>query len=166
MQTLSQFFSQIPVLYKTAALLLLSNCFMTFAWYAHLKNLGNSPLWVAIISSWLIAFFEYCIMVPANRIGFSGLSLGQLKNPSGSHLIEHFCSVCLPVHEAASETGLSVGFFVHARRRLLHVPRQALIHCRQHNRFQRDTEIPIPKHPAVDRVLLEILNNEIRHFRN
>ena len=159
MQTLSQFFSQIPVLYKTAALLLLSNCFMTFAWYAHLKNLGNSPLWVAIISSWLIAFFEYCIMVPANRIGFSGLSLG-------SHLIEHFCSVCLPVHEAASETGLSVGFFVHARRRLLHVPRQALIHCRQHNRFQRDTEIPIPKHPAVDRVLLEILNNEIRHFRN
>ena len=79
MQTLSQFFSQIPVLYKTAALLLLSNCFMTFAWYAHLKNLGNSPLWVAIISSWLIAFFEYCIMVPANRIGFSGLSLGQLK---------------------------------------------------------------------------------------
>ena len=139
MQTLSQFFSQIPVLYKTAALLLLSNCFMTFAWYAHLKNLGNSPLWVAIISSWLIAFFEYCIMVPANR---------------------------LPVHEAASETGLSVGFFVHARRRLLHVPRQALIHCRQHNRFQRDTEIPIPKHPAVDRVLLEILNNEIRHFRN
>ena len=145
MQTLSQFFSQIPVLYKTAALLLLSNCFMTFAWYAHLKNLGNSPLWVAIISSWLLR--------PA-------------QNPSGSHLIEHFCSVCLPVHEAASETGLSVGFFVHARRRLLHVPRQALIHCRQHNRFQRDTEIPIPKHPAVDRVLLEILNNEIRHFRN
>ena len=79
MQTLSQFFSQIPVLYKTAALLLLSNCFMTFAWYAHLKNLGSSPLWVAVISSWLIAFFEYCIMVPANRIGFSGLSLGQLK---------------------------------------------------------------------------------------
>ena len=56
MQTLSQFFSQIPVLYKTAALLLLSNCFMTFAWYAHLKNLGSSPLWVAVISSWLIAF--------------------------------------------------------------------------------------------------------------
>ena len=164
MHTLSQFFSQIPVLYKTAALLLLSNCFMTFAWYAHLKNLGNSPLWVAIISSWLIAFFEYCIMVPANRIGFSGLSLGQLKILQ--EVIEHFCSVCLPVHEAASETGLSVGFFVHARRRLLHVPRQALIHCRQHNRFQRDTEIPIPKHPAVDRVLLEILNNEIRHFRN
>ena len=131
MQTLSQFFSQIPVLYKTAALLLLSNCFMTFAWYAHLKNLGNSPLWVAIISSWLIAFFEYCIMVPANRIGFSGLSLGQLK---------------------ILQEVISLSIFV--------------IHCRQHNRFQRDTEIPIPKHPAVDRVLLEILNNEIRHFRN
>ena len=164
MQTLSQFFSQIPVLYKTAALLLLSNCFMTFAWYAHLKNLGNSPLWVAIISSWLIAFFEYCIMVPANRIGFSGLSLGQLK------ILQEVISLSIFVPFAflymKQPLKLSVGFFVHARRRLLHVPRQALIHCRQHNRFQRDTEIPIPKHPAVDRVLLEILNNEIRHFRN
>lgn len=166
MQTLSQFFSQIPVLYKTAALLLLSNCFMTFAWYAHLKNLGNSPLWVAIISSWLIAFFEYCIMVPANRIGFSGLSLGQLK------ILQEVISLSIFVPFAflymkqplkldylwASLCMLGAAYFMFRE--------QALIHCRQHNRFQRDTEIPIPKHPAVDRVLLEILNNEIRHFRN
>ena len=163
MQTLSQFFSQIPVLYKTAALLLLSNCFMTFAWYAHLKNLGNSPLWVAIISSWLIAFFEYCIMVPANRIGFSGLSLGQLK------ILQEVISLSIfvPFAFLYMKQHLKLDYlWASLWRRLLHVPRQALIHCRQHNRFQRDTEIPIPKHPAVDRVLLEILNNEIRHFRN
>lgn len=79
MQTMIHFFTEMPVLYKTAGLLILSNCFMTFAWYAHLKNLGSAPLWIAILSSWAIAFFEYCIMIPANRIGFTGLSLGQLK---------------------------------------------------------------------------------------
>lgn len=79
MQTFIHFFSTLPALYKTGALLLLSNLFMTFAWYAHLKNLGGAPLWLAIVSSWGIAFFEYCIMVPANRIGFGDLSLGQLK---------------------------------------------------------------------------------------
>lgn len=45
----------------------------------HLKNLGSAPLWVAIVTSWLIAFFEYIVMIPANRIGFGSLSLGQLK---------------------------------------------------------------------------------------
>lgn len=56
---------------------------MIFAWYAHLKNLHNKPLWIAILISWFIAFFEYIFMVPANRIGFDGnggaLSLAQLK---------------------------------------------------------------------------------------
>ena len=54
---------------------------MTFAWYAHLKDLGNKPLWIAILVSWSIAFFEYTLQVPANRIGFlSGTySLAQLK---------------------------------------------------------------------------------------
>ena len=65
---------------QTAGLLLVSNVFMTFAWYAHLKEASHKPLWVAILASWGIAFFEYAIMVPANRIGFAGaLSLGQLK---------------------------------------------------------------------------------------
>lgn len=68
------------VLAQTAGLLLLSNIFMTFAWYAHLRGASQKPLWIAILASWGIAFFEYAIMVPANRIGFSGaLSLGQLK---------------------------------------------------------------------------------------
>ena len=61
------------------ALLTLSNVFMTFAWYAHLKELGNKPLWMAIAVSWGIAFFEYCLQVPANRAGAQSLSLGQLK---------------------------------------------------------------------------------------
>ena len=54
---------------------------MTFAWYAHLKNWGSKPLWIAILLSWGIAFFEYCMQIPANRIGFLGgvYSLAQLK---------------------------------------------------------------------------------------
>ena len=68
-----------PILWKTAGLLILSNVFMTFAWYAHLKNLGGKPWMVAVIVSWGIAFFEYLIQVPANRIGYTQLSLGQLK---------------------------------------------------------------------------------------
>jgi len=60
-------------------LLALSNIFMTFAWYAHLKNLGDKKWYIAAIISWGIAFFEYMIQVPANRIGYTGLSLAQLK---------------------------------------------------------------------------------------
>ena len=60
-------------------LLVASNVFMTFAWYAHLKNLSAKPWWIAVAVSWGIALFEYLLMVPANRIGFSQLSLAQLK---------------------------------------------------------------------------------------
>jgi uncharacterized protein (DUF486 family) len=60
-------------------LLVASNVFMTFAWYAHLKNLSAKPWWIAVAVSWGIALFEYLLMVPANRIGFSQLSLPQLK---------------------------------------------------------------------------------------
>ncbi len=64
---------------KTVLLLIVSNVFMTFAWYWHLKEKGI-PLWKAIMISWFIAFFEYCLTVPANRIGFtSGWSGFQLK---------------------------------------------------------------------------------------
>ncbi len=52
---------------------------MTFAWYGHLKTLGSKPLWIAIGMSWGIAFFEYCLQVPANRIGYRHFSLAQLK---------------------------------------------------------------------------------------
>jgi len=68
-----------PVIAKTVALLLISNIFMTVAWYAHLRNLAQRPWLVAALVSWAIALFEYLFQVPANRIGHSELSLGQLK---------------------------------------------------------------------------------------
>jgi uncharacterized protein (DUF486 family) len=60
-------------------MLLASNVFMTFAWYAHLKELSAKPWWIAALASWGIALFEYLLMVPANRIGFTELSLPELK---------------------------------------------------------------------------------------
>jgi uncharacterized protein (DUF486 family) len=64
----------------TAVLLAGSNVFMTFAWYGHLKHLHASPWYYAVVASWTLAFFEYCLQVPANRIGFgSGVTLAQLK---------------------------------------------------------------------------------------
>jgi uncharacterized protein (DUF486 family) len=67
------------VILRTAGLLVASNVFMTFAWYAHLKNLSDRPWFIAAVISWGIALFEYLLQVPANRIGYSVLSLGQLK---------------------------------------------------------------------------------------
>jgi len=68
-----------PVILKTILLLTISNVFMTFAWYAHLKNLNNKPWMIAALASWGIALFEYMFQVPANRIGFTVLSVAQLK---------------------------------------------------------------------------------------
>src|SRR5213075_839727 len=59
--------------------LVASNVFMTFAWYAHLKNLSDRPWWIAALASWGVALFEYLLQVPANRIGYTQLQLGQLK---------------------------------------------------------------------------------------
>ena len=64
---------------KTIGLLLLSNIFMTYAWYGHLKTLAGKPLWIAIAVSWGVALMEYCFQVPANRIGFNYFTLPQLK---------------------------------------------------------------------------------------
>ena len=66
-------------IYQTVGLLFLSNIFMTFAWYGHLKTINSTPLWMAIMVSWGIAFFEYVLQVPANRIGFGMMNLAQLK---------------------------------------------------------------------------------------
>lgn len=63
----------------TVLLLCCSNVFMTFAWYAHLRELRAKPLVIAVLASWGIAFFEYALQVPANRIGYGALTLGQLK---------------------------------------------------------------------------------------
>jgi hypothetical protein len=70
---------KIPVILKTTGLLICSNFFMTIAWYAHLKNLGDKKWFVAAFVSWGIALFEYLIQVPANRIGYTQLNLSQLK---------------------------------------------------------------------------------------
>lgn len=67
------------VLVQTSLLLVLSNVFMTFAWYAHLKNLAEKPWWIAALLSWGVALFEYMIQVPANRIGHKEMDLAQLK---------------------------------------------------------------------------------------
>jgi uncharacterized protein (DUF486 family) len=70
---------RIPVVIQTALLLAASNVFMTFAWYAHLKNLSERPWYLAAFASWGIALFEYLLQVPANHIGHQELSLAQLK---------------------------------------------------------------------------------------
>ena len=67
------------IAFRTIALLALSNVFMTFAWYAHLRDLRGKPWIIAALVSWGIAFFEYLIQVPANRMGYQIFSLGQLK---------------------------------------------------------------------------------------
>ncbi|HEV7478212.1 MAG TPA: DMT family protein [Burkholderiales bacterium] len=70
---------QLSTVATSAGLLVASNVFMTFAWYAHLKDLSSRPWWIAALVSWGIALFEYLLQVPANRIGFTEMSLPQLK---------------------------------------------------------------------------------------
>ncbi len=69
----------IPFSLQTVLLLIGSNVFMTFAWYGHLKNLATAPWYWAALASWGIALFEYLLQVPANRIGYTVMSVGQLK---------------------------------------------------------------------------------------
>jgi hypothetical protein len=68
-----------PIMLQTVGLLALSNIFMTFAWYAHLKNLSGHPWYIAALISWGIALFEYLLQVPANRIGYQAFNVAQLK---------------------------------------------------------------------------------------
>ncbi len=72
-------FQSWPVSLQTVLLLLASNVFMTFAWYGHLRSLAAWPWYIAAMVSWGIAFFEYMLQVPANRIGHTAFSVGQLK---------------------------------------------------------------------------------------
>jgi uncharacterized protein len=74
-----QSLQSLPVAVQTIGLLALSNVFMTFAWYGHLKSLSTSPWYVAALISWGIALFEYLLQVPGNRIGFTQFNVGQLK---------------------------------------------------------------------------------------
>lgn len=66
-------------MFQSVGLLIIANIFMTYAWYGHLKTLGDKPIWIVILVSWGIALFEYCFQVPANRIGFNYFTLPQLK---------------------------------------------------------------------------------------
>jgi uncharacterized protein len=66
-----------------------SNLFMTYAWYGHLKDLKGKAVFIAILASWAVAFFEYCLQVPANRIGFQVYSLAQLK------IIQEIVTMCV-----------------------------------------------------------------------
>jgi len=95
---------------KTIALLLLSNVFMTFAWYGHLKY-KKAPLAAAIIASWGIAFFEYCFQVPANRIGYGQFSAAQLKTIQEVITIAVFCVFSALYLKEGLKWNYIVGFF-------------------------------------------------------
>src|SRR5687767_10681674 len=98
-----------PVIARTVILLALSNVFMTFAWYAHLRNLADRPWWIAALVSWAIALFEYLLQVPANRIGYTVLSPGPAQDPPGGHHPGGLRSVRDAVHAPTDPAGLPVG---------------------------------------------------------
>ena len=79
MSVLLNFFNSIPITARVVALLCCSNLFMLFAWYGHLRSLKEKPYIIALLVSWGIAFFEYTLMIPANRLGATQFSLAQLK---------------------------------------------------------------------------------------
>ena len=109
-----------PSFALTALMLAASNVFMTFAWYGHLKHLQAKPWYVAALVSWGIALFEYLLQVPANRIGFAVLSLGQLKILQEVITLAVFVPVRDALHGRAAEAGLPVGGAVPAGRGVLH----------------------------------------------
>ena len=94
---------------KTIILLFLSNIYMTFAWYGHLK-FRSSPLWIAILASWLIAFFEYCLQVPANRIGSYQFSTAQLKTMQEVITLLVFCAFSILYLKEDLKWNYLVGF--------------------------------------------------------
>jgi len=94
---------------RTIGLLLVSNLFMTFAWYGHLKY-RSSPLWIAILVSWGIAFFEYCFQVPANRIGSYEFSTAQLKTIQEVITLLVFCGFSVFYLKEGLKWNYLVGF--------------------------------------------------------
>ncbi|MBW3540009.1 MAG: DMT family protein [Planctomycetes bacterium] len=94
---------------RTVILLTISNVFMTFAWYGHLK-FKDSPLWIAILVSWLIAFVEYCFQVPANRIGHLRFTAPQLKVMQEVITLVVFCAFCVLYLREPIRWNYMVGF--------------------------------------------------------
>jgi len=84
-------------------LLICSNIFMTFAWYAHLKELNHKPWIIAALISWGIALLEYMFQVPANRIGYTVFTIGQLKNTAGGNHAKRVCPFCSYLFKRAFE---------------------------------------------------------------
>jgi len=93
----------------TIVLLILSNIFMTFAWYGHLKY-RTSPLWMAILVSWGIAFFEYCLQVPVNRVGSYQFNTAQLKTIQEAITLLVFCGFSLLYLKEELKWNYLVGF--------------------------------------------------------
>jgi uncharacterized protein (DUF486 family) len=94
-------------------LLVCSNVFMTFAWYAHLRELNGKPWLMAAMVSWGIALFEYLLQVPANRIGYQELNIGQLKILQEVITLSVFCPLLFFLYERAAEIRLFVGYAVY-----------------------------------------------------
>lgn len=95
---------------RTVVLLVISNVFMTFAWYAHLKNLRTRHWLIAVAVSWGIAFFEYLVQVPANRIGYEKFSLAQLKIIQEVITLTVFVPFAVFVYWAPASTGIISGW--------------------------------------------------------
>ena len=114
---------QWSIVLRTTGLLACSNLFMTFAWYAHLKNLRDKPWIIAALVSWGIALFEYLLQVPANRIGYGTMSLGQLKLLQEVITLTVFVPFAL--HAPAAQARLPVGRPVPRGGRVLRVPLSA-----------------------------------------
>jgi len=112
---------------RTVFLLLLSNVFMTFAWYAHLKDMRATPWFLAVLVSWGIAFFEYMIQVPANRIGYGTFSLGQLKIMQEIITLAVFVPFAVLYMGATAETGLPLGRILSRRGGVFHIQELTLI---------------------------------------
>jgi len=96
---------------RTIILLGISNIFMTFAWYGHLKY-KSSPLWKVIFISWLIAFFEYCFQVPANRMGHGQFSAAQLKTIQEVITLVIFCAFSVFYLKEGLKWNYLVGFLM------------------------------------------------------
>ncbi|MBL8013276.1 MAG: DMT family protein [Candidatus Omnitrophica bacterium] len=94
----------------TVILLTISNIFMTIAWYGHLK-FKNSPLWIVILVSWLIAFVEYCFQVPANRWGHEHFNAAQLKTIQEIITLIVFCAFSVVYLKEDLKWNYLVGFF-------------------------------------------------------
>lgn len=93
----------------TVLLLIASNIFMTFAWYGHLR-FKSSPMWLAILASWLIAFFEYCLQVPANRLGHGRFSAAELKTLQELITLTVFCAFSITYLGEPLKWNTLVGF--------------------------------------------------------